>query len=415
MADRRPEFLSTNSGADPVAFQTWRNFKEAFAPELIAQAYEETSSSLGHEVTSAIDPFGGSGTTALASQFLGVHPTTIEVNPYLADLIESKLVSYDTERLLADYQRVLQNFSDLTANQFPEAPKTFVEPGHKDRYIFSHKVASRLAGLFAAVAEIRDVRNRRLMRVLLSSIAVDLSNVVVSGKGRRYRRGWQDRTISTSDVMAAFDDAFCQAAYDIKRFERRKCVDYRLLRGDSRKLIPANGEYDMAVFSPPYPNSFDYTDVYNVELWAGGYFTSAEANKVLRHKTLRSHVQIARSFYASELPSEKLKVVAAQLDGVREELWNKRIPDMVIAYFADMQRVMSKLSSSLVRGGRMYAVVGDSRYQGIQIPVAEILIEIASPLGYNLVASEPFRSMRASPQQGGRAELIESLIVMEKR
>ena len=37
------------------------------------------------------------------------------------------------------------------------------------------------------------------------------------------------------------------------------------------------GPHDLAVFSPPYPNSFDYTDVYNVELWAMGYLRNSDA------------------------------------------------------------------------------------------------------------------------------------------
>ena len=78
---RKPLLLSTNAGTQLVAFQAWRAFKEAFAPELIGQAFEETSAALGRPISTSIDPFGGSGTTALASQFLGVAPTTIEVNP----------------------------------------------------------------------------------------------------------------------------------------------------------------------------------------------------------------------------------------------------------------------------------------------------------------------------------------------
>ncbi len=134
LTDRKPEFLSTNTGSNLAAFQTWRNFKEAFAPELIAQAYEETSEAIGRPVSTSIDPFGGSGTTALSSQFLGVNPTTVEVNPYLADLIEAKLDSYNTDRLLLDYQKVLSTFVDVHKDHFPCAPDTFVEPGRKGRY-----------------------------------------------------------------------------------------------------------------------------------------------------------------------------------------------------------------------------------------------------------------------------------------
>ena len=53
---------------------------------MIAKAFGETSGTFGRPIFSCIDPFGGSETTALACQFLGAAPTTIELNPYLADL-----------------------------------------------------------------------------------------------------------------------------------------------------------------------------------------------------------------------------------------------------------------------------------------------------------------------------------------
>ena len=101
---RRIVSLGTNSGAERIPFQGWRHFKEAFTPEIVYEAVQAAAS----PVTSCIDPFGGSGTTALACQFLGVEPTTIEVNPYLADLIEAKLTTYDPERLVSDLGETLR-------------------------------------------------------------------------------------------------------------------------------------------------------------------------------------------------------------------------------------------------------------------------------------------------------------------
>lgn len=90
--------LGTNAGAIALPFQSWRHFKEAFAPELVARAHAESRI----PVRVCLDPFGGSGTTALACQFLGVHPITIEVNPFLADLIEAKLSKYRADDLATD-------------------------------------------------------------------------------------------------------------------------------------------------------------------------------------------------------------------------------------------------------------------------------------------------------------------------
>lgn len=412
LGDRRPSVLSTNSGTELVAFQSWRNFKEAFAPELIAQAFEETEAALGRPVRTSIDPFGGSGTTALSSQFLAAQPFTIEVNPYLADLIEAKLSTYDVDTLRTDLNTVLANFTPYAGdNPFPGAPSTFVEPGVKGRYIFSSEVAASLAGLRMSIVQLRNKANRRLLRVVLASITVPVSNVVISGKGRRYRRGWAKRRISGAAAVQMFRHACEQAIDDILRYRNRLCLKYELARGDCREMFPTDRSFDVAIFSPPYPNSFDYTDVYNVELWATGYLTANSDNRALRLKTLRSHVQIARSFETSDLKSVTLARVSRELEEVRSELWNKSIPDMVAAYFDDMRTVLMKLKGSLVERGRAYLVVGDSRYHGVHIPVATILTEIATALGFEKISEEPFRSMRASPQQGGRKELVETLLV----
>lgn len=411
---RAPHHLSTNAGTPLVAFQAWRSFKEAFAPELVAQAFEETSNALGRRVRRSIDPFGGSGTTALASQFLGAAPTTVEVNPYLADLIEAKLTSYDCEALLDDYSGLLASIRDCDADVlFPGAPETFVEPGRNGRYLFSLPVARRIAGMRRAIENIKNDKHRRLFRVLLAPVAVNASNVVISGKGRRYKAGWESKQSCPEDIIPSFDNAFVQAVYDIQRYKNREFLGYRLLRGDARKLTPRVGEYDVAIFSPPYPNSFDYTDVYNVELWVCGYLTSGNDNRLLRLNTLRSHVQIKRDYATGVIVSPTLDMVQRNLECVRDKLWNASIPNMVAAYFDDMQEVLSRLRTSLVTGGRAYLVVGDSRYEGVQIPVADILSEIAANLGFHKLAIEPFRSMRASPQQGGRAELLETLLTLE--
>ncbi|QQM31715.1 hypothetical protein JET14_05975 [Martelella lutilitoris] len=409
-------YLSTNSGSDEIAFQSWKNFKEAFAPELVGQAVEETSRSLGRPVKSCIDPFGGSGTTALACQFLGVAPTTIEVNPYLADLIEAKLYSYDVSSLIDDFKQVAESQESFIGDRpFGSAPSTFVEPGQKGKYIFNHSIAEELASLKTRIDAVKNDSSRRLFRVLLGSIALPVSNVVISGKGRRYRRGWQERHFQVGEVNKLFAGAVIKAIYEIRRYAGRRYRGYNILRGDARKLTPEKGPYDLAVFSPPYPNSFDYTDVYNIELWICGYLNSGLDNKSLRLSTLRSHVQIAQTFTYHELPSSpELDEVVRELRDLRSSLWNRNIPEMVGAYFADMYMLLQRLHKSVVPGGRIYMVVGDSRYAGVTIPVASILSDIAIICGFSAIAEEPFRSMRASPQQGGKKELLETLVTLQR-
>ena len=102
---------------------------------------------------------------------------------------------------------------------------------------------------------------------MLGSLLVELSNATVNGKGRRYRKNWQRRDVTAADVEDSFERAFYTVFTDLCSYPKRRCTEFTLLRGDARKLLSTAGPFDAAIFSPPYPNSFDYTDIYNIELW----------------------------------------------------------------------------------------------------------------------------------------------------
>lgn len=399
---------STNQDTHDLPFQRWYRFKEAFAPRAVMDAFAR----LPRMPRTCVDPFGGSGTTALTAQFLGVRPTTVEVNPFLADLIEAKLQQYDGMRLMASYRRVVDGAASArvdAASLLVDAPPTFLEPGVAGRYIYALDVAERILAYREAIDGLDDAGHARLFRVLLGSALIGLSNVVISGKGRRYRSGWEKRRTDPRMVSRMFEAAFLEAVEDIVRFGRRPCPDFTLLRGDARSAITEAPEAEFALFSPPYPNSFDYTDIYNVELWMLGYLRSAGDNRTLREATLRSHVQINRSFDAHH-STPQLRAALGRLEEKRSELWNRHIPDMVAAYFDDLATILLGLHRIMPAGSSVMMVVGDSQYAGVPVDVAAISAELASTLGFETRELSPMRSMRSSAQQGGDYALGETLV-----
>jgi hypothetical protein len=404
--------LGTNAGAEKLPFQTWHHFKEAFAPELVARAVNECA----RPVKRCVDPFGGSGTTALACQFLGVAPVTIEVNPYLADLIEAKLTTYDGDDLVRSLGHVVKRVYQVRSNikRFDRLPPSFIQSSSNDRWVFDRLVAGRIAAYLDAIDTLDDASHRRLFRALLGGMLVQVSNIIVNGKGRRYRSNWQERSIPTTLIDQLFRDRAQKAIVEVHRYRHRHHRGYELRRGDCRSTLSGLKSIDLAVFSPPYPNSFDYTDVYNVELWMLGYLEGSADNRALRQSTLCSHVQIKREFLPAPTNSRTLAKSLRALNRVRDQLWSPWIPEMVGAYFHDMDKVLRDLMPCLTLGGEAWAVVGDSRYAGIQISTADILAELAPEIGFEVIKLEPFRSMRASAQQGGKAELDETLLVLRK-
>jgi hypothetical protein len=172
-------------------------------------------------------------------------PTTIEVNPFLADLIEAKLARYDFDVLVSAYGSVRREARSRFADIAPYAsttPSTFIEPGVGGRYLFSHAVASRFFAYREAIETIQNDAARRLFGVLLASLAVAVSNAVVSGKGRRYRTKWKERPTHPDRVDELFEHLALEAIGDIRRFDARRCRQYSLLRGDARILISDVGQ-----------------------------------------------------------------------------------------------------------------------------------------------------------------------------
>ena len=392
-----------------VPFAKWKHFKEAFSPEIVYEAIRCN----GQTARSCIDPFGGSGTTALACQLAGVVPTTIEVNPYLADLIEAKLLLYDTERLVRDLATLLRLADKVDpSRQLEQLPKTFVEPGVKGRWLFDQDVARRILSIVLACNALEFESHSRLFLVLLGGILVTLSNATINGKGRRYRSGWNKKRRHAGEVDALLTQSASTALQELRCFEHRASTAYTLIRGDCRQQLHGRGPFDLAVFSPPYPNSFDYTDVYNIELWMLGYLSETKENQVLRKSTLSSHVQIKRDFTPAPEGSQQLDDVLGRLNTKSDRLWSRDIPDMLGGYFAELLHILGSLRSSLNLGGSIWIVVGDSSYAGVAVGVANILEELARARDFEVRRNQTLRVMRKSAQQGGQIHLDEKLLVL---
>ncbi|BBH15052.1 class I SAM-dependent methyltransferase [Chromobacterium haemolyticum] len=400
------ETITTNQQGKITAFQRWFSFKEAFSPAFVIGAIE----GLGYTPEHIIDPFGGSGTTALTAQLLGIQATTIEVNPFLADLISAKVTSVTSEQLrtaIADFQVRLLD-TPVNILRLSHLPQTFVEDESKARWIFPKEIAKRITQYLDVIDTFNDITIQRLFKVALGAILVPCSNVYINGKGRRYRRSWQINQCNKSDLDSQFRDQLNIIFEDSLRFENRSNSLINVIHNDSRVALSSiNKKADLIIFSPPYPNSFDYTDIYNIELWMLDYLKCSIDNKGLRNNTMRSHVQVNRGYDWPRTASPSLQMIYGELDTARNQLWDRKIPDMITAYFKDLEDILIQCYRLLNQTGKVIIVVGDSKYADVLINVADVLSEIAHGIGFSRITRTEVRKMRASAQQGGRHQLRE--------
>lgn len=259
---------------------------------------------------------------------------------------------------------------------------------------------------------------RDLTRLALLGAAMDCCNAVRDGKCLRYRKGRAEHRFTVEEFDAAFRDRVGVIAMDLELLPiRQRSNEIRL--GDARDLVRTEEAFNLIVTSPPYLNSFDYTDVYRPELFLGRFVTSMAELRSLRQRTLRSHLQTAWKSPVKSDFGRRYSRVIKRLLAAQGQLWNKRLPLMVQAYFEDMQTVLESCYRLMRRGGGAWLVVSTSSYGGNEIPVDFILAEIAERIGWRVRDIELLRVLRTAGQQWRRfgthrPPLRESLVVLER-
>ena len=367
----------------------WYFFKEAFSPDLVKTAIADAQLKPGSII---VDPFCGSGTVPLTAVKEGHHAYAFEVNPFLAFVARAKLANpsvAEVEDLAEDVEKGMHRGAASSLESF----STFTEHGDLKKWLFNTDVLRGFEGGWQATTG--RSRAADLVRLCLIGAAMDSCNASKDGKCLRYKPDGATKRFSSTDTVAAFRRRLGDVVVDIGDSLPRRTKTVYL--ADSRTGIDAthlDQKFQLCVTSPPYLNSFDYTDVYRPELFLGRFVSSMEELRSLRQRTIRSHVQakwkdpIETSF--GEHYQESVSAIIKQ----REELWNSRIPVMIQAYFEDMKTVLKRLRERAADGASAWVVVSTSSYAGVELPVDLIIADIGSQVGWTFREVSVVRYLR---------------------
>ncbi len=396
----------------------WYFFKEGFSPPLVKEAINSVAGSRNRELN-ILDPFCGCGTTPLTSSQLLHKCTGIEVNPFLAFISKVKTTPRKWRRSVyaANLLKIIR-LSSIERISSLENYSTFSERDGLDKWLFNREVLRKFTSILHAIEEISPVyRNAFVLSAIVA--AFDCSNVKRDGKALRYKKDWKLQRYSGNDVINKFRKQALMIIDDAETFAIQSLYRPRIINADSRIALSwiKDDSIDLVVTSPPYLNSFDYSDIYRPELFLCNYINNNKELTKLRLKTIRSHVQVAWPKKTS-VESHLLIPIIQRLNNCKN-LWNPRIPLMVRAYFDDLNKVIKKLSNKLRRRGEAWIVVSTSAYGGVHIPVDLIIAELGNDAGLRLEGIHRLRDLRTSGQQFRQLNtklppLRESLIILTK-
>jgi hypothetical protein len=354
---------------------------------------------------------------------VGISCASFEVNPFAHHVAVAKMRnSYRTSGFQETLRKVLKlaRARRRKALPIPEM-STITKRGDLKKWLFAPESLQGILGLRVAFEEVQPLY-RNLFLVVLSSVLNEIGNTTKDGKCVRYKRRWQDRHIDREKVIDSFEERASVFLEDIAFLEKRPhslsnaqvCSKANVMEGLRR--IP-DRSVDAVITSPPYCNSFDYTDVYMPELWALGFVKSYSDVRRLRRKTFCSHVQVKWKFDKKSLPESISDIIASISE---EALWNDTIPEMIRGYFIHMQGLLTELMRVTKRNARLCFVVGNSSYFNIHLPTDLLIASLAEKVGFSTEEIRVLRPFSKSTQQisttSGRSitSLRESLVILRK-
>lgn len=390
----------------------WYYYKEGFSPSLVQHAINQYN--LGSE-SRILDPFNGSGTVTLTSSQNNILSTGIEVNPFTAFVAKSKTLSTKHKLFEEAFEKVYEKLILPNSKSSLENFSTFSESTCKDQWLFNLDIIRSFSSGISIVQDSNNNYSQLLKLILISSI-MEVSNARKDGKCMRYRPNWKSDPFTRNDFINACVKNYVRFSEDLQ--ESEVLVKPNILNDDARSIDEdTDSKFDLVITSPPYLNTFDYTDIYRPELFLGGFVTSPDELHKLRFKTIRSHIQVNWTKPdINSVDSILLLDVFKKLNKDHSKLMNKKIPLMILAYFEDMKNMFNKLARITKKGGHFWIVVSNSAYANIEVPVDLILSDIASKSGWKLSEIGVLRHIqkRKTRHSPDISTLRESVIILEK-
>lgn len=389
----------------------WFNYKEGFSPVLVERIFKEYNLNTDSVVC---DPFCGAGTTLAVAKAQGMASVGFEVNPFAAFVTKVKTTDYDDNDIAA-FKETVDGLRRIAIDySIPLPDNDYL------KRIFDEEMLHVQLTIRQYIMALTEEKSQQLLYFAWLSTLEKCS---------RYRKAGNGLKVKTHPPVYGSDGPFVFAVNCISDKAVSMIEDYSKADNGPTPLVyeesvtnldkyVQDDSLDLVLFSPPYANCFDYTKIYYLELWFGGFVNSTADQKNIRMKSLRSHCHATwpdryTSFHLNELNDEILPLLRQQ------KLWTPRIPDMLNGYFADMEESLRQIYEVLKEGGHCAIVVSNSAYAGIIIPTDVFLAMIAQRLGFTVEEIEVERLIITSSQQYKRTEHIrrylrESIVKLKK-
>jgi len=403
---------ANENASEPV--HRWFHYKESFSYRLldvVLRFFPQNSQ------IRFLDPFCGVGTSLVAAQTSNLSTlfskvVGIERNPFIhfVSRTKSRWMYYDVEDFSKTWRRAvawdLKPFvGELPALSTIRDPRVFTD--NTVRMILSYREAIK--------ERIGSINCRDLMLLGLAAAIETVSGVRKDGRALRFKESKKHNGLGQelTTIYSQFEEDL--------RFLQRKQVSTpptTVACGDGRfgSKMFGREKFDLILYSPPYLNNIDYSEVYKLELWLLGFIKSSEDFRKLRLSTFKSHPSCKfpmRGSLTAITNGEYTKLISPLKSfwSLQQDKLRARIVEGYCEDVLDSLRDQRKLLSE---DGRITIIVGNSVYggPGSECVIATDLLICALAEEVGLTVDSLYKCRTLQRRRIENPSLRESVIVL---
>jgi len=411
----------------------WVPWIAGFSSEFVRDAFARYLPGNRAEAAVVLDPFCGVGTTLVEALRCGHDAVGFEINPYPALASRAKCEAAAVSPLqlnqyiikFEDYMRAPQAEGDSAS-----APEHF-----RSRIpFFGPRAEAKVLKALRFINRLRVPPIHDLFELAFGSVMVNVSNYSyepsLSSRPAVGKPTQDDAPVAESIVakLLAMKSDVTWFREELERLPRQpvgRVIQDNFLNA-LHHLEP--GSVDLIVTSPPYLNNYHYVRNTRPQLFWLGFVRKPGELKRLETENFGKYWQTVRDLEKVDIDFEHpaLEGLLAQMRGICVERGTYGGPgwaNYAASYFNDTNRFCRVVGQVLKRDGRAVVVVGNSILQGVEIPVDNILSDLAARHG---LATENIHIVRqkrvgasivaSSVRQGAKttAKLYESAVVLRR-
>lgn len=350
-----------------------------------------------------LDPFSGTGTTALCAETAGRRAHLVDLNPFLIWLATTKTRHYADADAFAAIA-LADDVADAASELWLDA--SLWQPGlsNIDRW-WSPSALAALRGLRAACDKYTDAGSALdLMLVALCQTLIESSTAAFNHQSMSFKDGGHTHDTAAPDLVQVVIDKFRARAHGIvEECEPNPPGQASVHLGDARRLAETvDVKVDLLITSPPYCNRMSYIRELRPYMYWLRFLEEAREAGELDWQAIGGTWGTATSRLMSEHLGEDPPLSSCFVDtvsGIAASPGQRNaqlLSNYVYKYFADAWEHIKSTTDVMAPGGELVYIVGNSTFFGTVVPTQDWYAELLAQAGYANVTVEMIRKRNSN-------------------